>query len=57
MRLNRSDIIKSISVCPYCMDDYDGNWRGCCGEVHCEEAVVTKDGECFLESEIELIGE
>jgi hypothetical protein len=54
VKLKLSQIIESVSVCPYCMNDYDGNWRGCCGEAHCEEAVVTADYECYLESEIEI---
>ena len=54
VKIKASNIKDYIEVCPYCMDEYDGGYPGCCGEVHSEEAVVTKDGECYRLSEVEI---
>jgi hypothetical protein len=51
--IKESDIKEEVYVCPYCMEDA-GDKIGCCGESSChfEHAIVTKDDECFLLSEI-----
>lgn len=55
IQIKESDIVEYLTVCPYCMDPVQTDPHiGCCGEVHAEDACVTKDGECYLDSEYEL---
>lgn len=55
IKLKESDIKEETHVCPYCMDEI-GEKIGCCGEAgHDELAYITSDGDCYLESEVELI--
>lgn len=57
MKILSADIIEEITVCPYCMETRSQESLGCCGESSChfERAYVTKDLECYLESEVEII--
>ena len=50
-----SQVIDTITVCPYCMNEAR-NKMGCCGESSChfETAYVTED-ETLLQSETEVI--
>ena len=54
-QLNKSDIIETILVCPYCYETKGWTDGGCCGESnsHFETAYVTKES-IFLESETEF---
>jgi hypothetical protein len=50
------EIAEERTVCAYCGADYDeGDYRGCCGEVHCETLYIFEDGAELLESEVRLI--
>jgi hypothetical protein len=50
-----SQIVEERSVCPHCGSDYDGDYRGCCGEVHTETLYTFDDGEELLESEVRIL--
>jgi hypothetical protein len=54
--IKRSDIVDTITVCPYCMRELREPWQGCCGEssAHQETAYVTQDDQCYLDSEITI---
>jgi hypothetical protein len=54
MEIKLSQIESEYQACPYCMEVYDGNYRGCCGEAHSELAYVV-DGVGYLESECTII--
>ena len=55
IKIKKTDIVDEVTVCPYCMDDYTG--IVCCGENHPELAYITKDGNCYLDNEIEIVSE
>lgn len=55
IKLKESQIKSETIVCPYCMNDWTErkDMFGCCGEVgHQENAFITTDDECLLESEV-----
>jgi hypothetical protein len=51
------EIKEEIYVCPYCMNEVSMDDFGCCGESsnHFEDAYVMEDGECYLDSEVEIV--
>lgn len=55
MKFRESQIERTITVCPYCMNEWSDRKDifGCCGEINSEEAFVI-DGEAYLDSEVEI---
>lgn len=55
LQIKESEIVDQYEGCVYCYEPKDdSNWRGCCGEVHYDEIVVTED-EAHLLDEVEIV--
>lgn len=53
IKIKESEIMDTGIVCVYCFEvkkHYE-----CCGENHFEKALFLDSGECYLDSEVEIV--
>lgn len=52
----RSEVEQEGLVCPYCMTEGSRSFRGCCGEVHYEQAFgLVGTSDWILDSQVDEI--